>query len=252
MNFQAFQRLEINGGRVEPISNLCRFVLPPIANGYADAQLHNYGRFPLSRHTFPYHPKVHLNLEARFSHDTSTLKGTAGFGFWNAPFADPSLKLPALPKATWFFFASQPNDLPLARTGSGRGWFTTTIDATKFKALAWAPLTPIVLILNQLPFLKRLIWPKVRQSLGISFQQIDLDIQQWHHYEIHWLEEACTFKINGIPILKTPHSPSAPLGFVCWIDNQYMVATANGRFRWGTLQTKQTQWMEIKNLSIES
>ncbi|KAA3665002.1 MAG: hypothetical protein DWQ04_02805 [Chloroflexi bacterium] len=252
MNIQDFQRLEMNGGNVEEGEDVWRFELPPVSSGYGDAQVHDYGRFPLRRHTFPWSSGTRLTLEARFSHDHTGLLGTAGFGFWNAPFADPSLKWPALPQATWFFFASKPNDLPLAATGPGRGWFAATLDATTPQALAWAPAAPVVLFLNQFPGIRQRLWPKVQQSLGISFTQLDVDLQAWQRYELVWQKTGCRFTVNGNTVLDTPFSPRGPLGFVCWIDNQFMVVKANGRFRWGTLTTTKTQWMEIKNLSIES
>lgn len=252
MDIQSCQRLEMNGGSVQALGDVWRFVLPSKTQGYADAQVYDYGRFPPHRRTFPTLPGTRLKLAARFSHDAQNLLGTAGFGFWNAPFADPSLKWPALPQATWFFFASEPNDLPLAPAGAGRGWFAATLDATTPQALAWAPAAPVVLLLNQIPGIRKRLWPSVQQSLGISYAQLDLDLREWHQYELHWQQTGCQFRVNGTTILETEHCPRGPLGFVCWIDNQYMVATANGRFRWGTLSTAETQWMEIKNCTIES
>ena len=41
-----------------------------------------------------------------------TLRGTAGFGFWNYPFSvrgDPLM----LPEAVWFFYASPPSNMAL-------------------------------------------------------------------------------------------------------------------------------------------
>ncbi len=252
MDIQSFQLLEMNGGHVQDSGDTWQFLLPPIATGYADAQVHDYGRFPPHRRTFPWLPNTRLTLNARFSHNTANLLGTAGFGFWNAPFADPSLKWPALPQATWFFFASEPTDLPLTPTGAGRGWFASTLDATTLRALAWVPTAPVVLFLNQFPGIRRRLWPTVQQSLGISYAQLDLDLKAWQRYELVWQKTGCLFTVNGHMVLETPHSPRGPLGFVCWIDNQFMVVRENGRFRWGTLATAQTQWMEINNLTIES
>ena len=188
---------------------------------------------------------------ARFSHGAECLTGTAGFGFWNAPFGDPTLRLPALPQATWFFYASAPTDLPFNPLGPGRGWFAATLDATTPTAVFMAPLTPFVLILNQIPALRRRIWPPIRHRLGISYAPINIDMTQWHHYELNWLIEGCVFSVNNQPILTTPNSPLGPLGFVCWLDNQYLVATTNGRLRWGTLATKQSQWLEVSDLTIQ-
>ena len=258
-----FRHLEINGGTVNP-GPPWHLRLPVTHKGYTDAQIDDYGRIPspspspsqakqkYSRRAYPWRPGVRLHLRARFSHAIGRLIGTAGFGFWNAPFGDPTVRWPALPQATWFFYASEPTDLPLAQHGVGRGWFAATLDATTPSALMMAPLAPLVLLLNQSRTLRHRIWPTVQHRLGISYQQLDNDITQWHDYDLHWLPNGCSFQVNGRTVLQTPFSPRGPLGFVCWLDNQYLVVTANGRFRWGTLPIPATQWLEIDNLQLES
>jgi hypothetical protein len=241
--------LEVNRGRVEAGQSLV-LRLPPVEKGYADAQIDDYDNLP--RRDFPWRPGVELTLQARFSHSSQELRGTAGFGFWNAPFGDPRRTLPALPQAAWFFFGSPPNDLPLAPDGSGQGWFAATLDATRWRALAMAPLALPVLLLNQSQRLCRRIWPWLRPRLGIAYEQIDHDMRQWHAYRLSWRAGGCSFAVNGRSILETSHSPRGPLGFVCWLDNQYMVATPRGRFAWGVLQTKEKQWLEVAEVRIRS
>ncbi|MCB8921814.1 MAG: hypothetical protein H6662_09535 [Ardenticatenaceae bacterium] len=248
------RRLELGGGFVEK-NGLWRFVLPPLSSGYADAQIDDYGRsenkHPPSRRHYPWNPGTHLKIRARFSHDVSSLRGTAGFGFWNAPFGDPTVRWPALPQAAWFFFASAPTDLPLAPLGSvGRGWFAATLDASSRRALAFIPLAPAVLLLNQFPRLRQRIWPAVQQRLGMSFAALPVNMTDWHTYELHWQPFGSTFVVDDAVILQTRHSPHGSLGFVCWLDNQYLVATANGRFSSGTLPITETQWMEVERLEI--
>jgi hypothetical protein len=36
-----------------------------------------------------------------------------------------------------------------------------------------------------------------------------------------------------------------------WLDNQYLVATPQGRLRWGLLDVTCRQWMEVDRLLIE-
>ncbi len=74
---------------------------------YTNAQIDDYQG--LARHRFPWRPPLRLTLRARFSHPGAhesmpgpTLTGTAGFGFWNDPFAMSERRLPALPRAIWF------------------------------------------------------------------------------------------------------------------------------------------------------
>lgn len=247
-----FRFLEMNGGQVlgerpYPLHPL-KFQLPICLTGYTNAQIDDcLGR----RKAYPWRPGTQLKLRACFSHEAAQLVGTAGFGFWNAPFGDPTVPWPGLPQAAWFFFGSPPNDLPLAQHGLGQGWFAATLDATTWQAVCLTPLAPPVLLLNQFARLRRKIWPWVQKYLQISFQPIAATMADWHEYQLIWRESGCDFLLDGRLIHQTPFSPRGPLGFVCWIDNQYMVATANGRFRWGTLPVTTPQFLELDALQIE-
>ncbi len=248
-----WRQLEINGGRVSRQPHW-QFYLPPTPHGYADAQIDDYGpgggRRRKSRRHYPWRPGVKLQLRARFSHPDGKLRGTAGFGFWNAPFGDPTVPWPALPQAVWFFYASEPSDLPLAPHGPGRGWFAATLDATPPHALAMLPAAPFILLANQFPRWQKRLWPGLRRQFSISFAPILADMTAWHLYELHWRPHGSSFFVDGAPVLQTPFSPRGPLGFVCWLDNQYMVLQGNGRFRWGTLPITTPQWLEVADLAI--
>ena len=242
------RRLELNGGQVSGDETI-QLLLPPIAEGYADAQIDDYGEASGRSH-YAWRPGTMLSLRARFSHDQDMLMGTAGFGFWNAPFGDPTIRWPALPQAVWFFFASQPSDLPFAAAGPGRGWFAATIDAGTSGALLTAPLAPAVLLLNQSLRLRERIWPWLRRRLNISFAPLEQRMQCWQEYKLLWMPDGCTFYVGNEVVMQTTFCPRGPLGFVCWIDNQYMVATAHGRFRWGTLNMNQAQSLEVAELQL--
>jgi hypothetical protein len=238
--------LELNGGSVEA-GPLARFRLPAGATGYADAQIDDYsGAGP----GFARRPGVMLSLRARFSHAADALRGTAGFGFWNAPYGDPSRRRLALPQAAWFFFASPPGDLPFAPGTPGRGWFAGTIDARRAPALALLPLAPAVLALNQIAAIRRRLWPAVRRRLGIYAVPLDGDMRLWREYSLEWRPAGCRFVVDGQVVLETPHAPRGPLGSVCWLDNQYLALTPRGCFRAGTLRPLEAQWMEIADLRL--
>ena len=81
--------------------------------------------------------------------------------------------------------------------------------------------------------------------------QLNLDMTQWHSYRLEWGLDECYFFVDDMCVLETEQSPRGPLGFVCWLDNQYMVMKANGRFASGTLITQQAQWMEVEMAGIE-
>jgi hypothetical protein len=247
MKQDAWRRLEVNGGRVsaEPYWQL---ILPPVEQGYADAQIDDYGG--RRRRDYRWRPGTELRLRARFSHPAGQLLGTAGFGFWNAPFGDPTLRWPALPQCAWFFFASPPGDLPLALDQPGRGWFASTLDATTGRALLLASLAPPLLLLNQFPALRRKLWPAVRRQLQISYAPIDQPLDDWHDYHLAWRPAGCTFAVDSRVVLDTPFSPRGPLGFVCWIDNQYLTLRPTGYVRWGTLSTAEAQMLAVSDLEI--
>jgi hypothetical protein len=242
------RHLELNGGRVLE-AQTTRLLLPPVSAGYADAQIDDYGPAP-GRRYYPWQPGAALSLRARFSHGRDRLMGTAGFGFWNAPFGDPTVRFPALPQAAWFFYASPPSDLPFSEAGPGRGWFAATVDAGTSRALLTAPLAPAVLLLNQSQRLRTRLWPWIRKRLQINYAPIATSMTCWADYHLTWTPAGCTFTVDGETVLKTPYSPRGPLGIVCWLDNQYMVATPHGRFRWGTLVTDVQQWLEISELQM--
>lgn len=239
--------------RGDPAAGDFRLLLPPAGegDGYADAQVDDYGG--LARSDYLWRPGTTLTLRARFSPGAGELKGTAGFGFWNAPFGPGTGLLPALPQAAWFFYASEPNDLPLAPPGrAGRGWFASTIDAGSLRALAWAPLAPLVTALNQVAAVRRRLWPSVQRGLGMSCRPVAAKMTAWHTYRLAWQAHACFFWVDGKPVLQTPYRPRGPLGFVCWVDNQYLVARPTGRFRWGTLGTDREQRLEVEDVRLES
>jgi hypothetical protein len=242
--------VELNGGRVERGATW-RFTLPLVAAGYANAQIDDYGPAAWRGHAcFRWRPGVTLSLRARFSHEAGALRGTAGFGFWNSPYGDPSVRRLALPQAAWFFFASAPNDLPFAPESPGRGWFAATVDAATPMALGMAPFAPVVLALNQFAAVRRRLWPVVQRRLGIGFAPLSVDLREWREYRLEWRSEGCRFLVDGRPALETAHSPRGPLGFVCWMDNQYLVLTPRGRFRAGVLPLEGSQRLEIDDLAL--
>lgn len=244
-----FRKLEINGGCVESDSaDNYRLILSAVSEGYADAQLDDYGG--RRRRDYLWRPGTRLTLQAKFSHSEGALLGTAGFGFWNAPYGDPTVPWPTLPQTAWFFYGSPPNDLPLALDGVGRGWFASTLNARSGSALALIPTAPVVLLLNQFKRLRQRVWPLVRKRLGISFRQLKVDMTAWHHYQLDWGRESCRFLVDGGLVLQTSPSPGGPMGFVCWVDNQYLRLTVDGRFGWGTIPTTEAQTLFIRNLEL--
>jgi hypothetical protein len=224
------------------------------AQAYTDAEVNDYQ----GHRRFAWRPPLRLVLRAQASHPAAhpaspedsgdVLLGTAGFGFWNAPFL-VAKRSARPPEAIWFLYASPPTRLSLIPHGPAWGWKAQVVHTHRWGALAslgptlatvlWARLSG-----NEAPAAR---W--VQRLSGAHETMIASDLAQWHEYRLDWTAAAATFFVDGEPIGAAPRPPRGPLGFVAWIDNQYVVATPNGTFRSGVLQTG-PQWLEIADLAI--
>ncbi|MBN1815417.1 MAG: hypothetical protein JXA14_26530 [Anaerolineae bacterium] len=245
-----WRRYLVGVGALEPTGSSLRFVLcGATRRQYSDAQIDDYQG--LSRRRFLWRPPLMLTVRARFSHPSGELCGTAGFGFWNDPFLMTGARLPTLPRAAWFFYGSPPSDLKLDLGTPGHGWKAATVDTLRPVALLLAPLALPAVSLMNVPSLYQRLWPLIQRAINVQEATVDVDMTTWHTYELAWGEEKSRFSVDGEPILEDAPSPRGPLGFVMWLDNQTMVATPQGRFRWGLLDMPDRQWMEVDRLAIE-
>jgi hypothetical protein len=80
---------------------------------------------------------------------------------------------------------------------------------------------------------------------------IGADMTQWHTCVLEWGEREVFFEVDGEVVLESAPAPRGPLGFVMWMDNQYMVATPWGRLGWGLLDVPGHQWMEVEHISLK-
>jgi hypothetical protein len=250
-----WQELVQGSGQLSAGESAFRFVLEgATAQAYSNAQIDDYQGLP--RRSFPWHPPLTLTVRARFSQPLPELVGTAGFGFWNDPFLMTSVRVPTLPRAAWFFFASPPSDMKLDRHVPGHGWKAATIDALHPMAFVLAPLAlPAVLLMN-IRALYGWIWPPLQRRLRIKEALLHVDMTCWHTYSLDWGPQRTRFWAtpdgvdDPVLVLEAP-SPQGPLGFVMWMDNQYLVATPWGSLGWGVLDVPGCQWLEVTQLSIE-
>ncbi len=248
---EPFKHLVLSGSAIEHAPGLWRFVNDPRDDqGYTNAQIDDYQT--LRRGDFLWRPPLALTVRARFSHSADRLLGTAGFGFWNDPFLMTNLRLPTLPTAIWFFFASPPSNMKLDLNTPGHGWKAATIDAMRLPFVLLAPTAPLAIPLMNIAALYRRLWPLGQRAMGVSEAPLAADMAQWHTYRLNWGSHRAVFSVDNRTVLDCPTSPRGPLGFVLWIDNQGMVATPQGRFRWFTLPLPRRQWMEVTELRIES
>jgi hypothetical protein len=242
------------GSRVEAAgAGVWRLEIPAGPKGsYRLAQLDDYDGQP--RRSFPWQAPFHLTLQARAS--SEDIPGTWGFGLWNNPFGMAILKgaemlrLPALPNCAWFFFASPPNYLSLRDDLPAQGGLAAAFRSTRIPAplLALAaPALPLLLWRPAARQLRRLARTFVRQdAVGLELSPLE-----WHTYQISWRMGGVEFFIDGERVLDTDITPNGPLGLVLWVDNQFAAWSPNGQVRFGTLETKQPAWIEIKDLVIE-
>jgi hypothetical protein len=111
-------------------------------------------------------------------------------------------------------------------------------------------------VLMNVPALYRRLWPPIQRAIHVGEAAVEVDMTAYHTYVLEWGAERTRLFVDeqgqdaGEPLLDAP-SPRGPLGFVMWLDNQYMVATPQGRFSWGLLDALGCQWMEVDALTIE-
>ena len=245
-----WRRYVVGSGALEPGGTSLFFVnTNTCSRHYTDAQLDDYQG--LARRRFPWRPPLKLMVRARFSHPAGELVGTAGFGLWNDPFLMTGIRMPALPRAMWFFYASPPSNIKLDLHVPGCGWKAATIDALRPAAILMAPLAPCAVLLMNLRSFYRILWPPIQRTLKVQEAMIEAHMTEWHTYTIEWGVERAHFSVDGKAVLENAPSPRGPLGFVMWLDNQYMVVTPWGRLGWGLLDAPGRQWMEVEWLTIE-
>jgi hypothetical protein len=236
-------------GKLEYTGSTLRFVNHGASSAqYTDAQLDDYQGLP--RRRFRWRPPLRMSARARFSHADGRLSGTAGFGFWNDPFMMTGKRLPAPPRALWFFYASPPANMKLDLCVPGRGWKAATLDAIRWPFFALLPAAPLAIPLMNIRRLYRALWPLGQRAIGVSEALVESDMRDWHTYIIHWGLERARFYVDDELVLDSDSSPHGPLGFVAWLDNQYAIVTPWGRFGYGLLDEPGHQWMEMDWLEI--
>jgi hypothetical protein len=254
MTLSHLEPLELGGGQVEAMPSGWRMKLPPIRTGYADAQLDDYQ--PLKRSEFRWRPQLRMTLRARAR--PAAPSGTLGFGFWNDPFSlslgqgGAARRLPAAPQAAWFFYGSPPNDMALAAGVPGHGWKASVLRSPPLPSLALLPGAALAAGLSFLPFLRGPVMRLARKFIQAQERILDVRLGEWHQYSMQWNSTGVEFWVDGRSVLSTNVAPRPPLGLVIWIDNQYAVASPEGGFRFGVLETDSEQWLEIENLAVQT
>jgi hypothetical protein len=221
----------------------CLSTRPSDSRTYSNAQISDYAEAD-----FRWRPPLRLDVRAHFSSNLPI--GTAGFGFWNHPFAPGDGRL-RLPQAIWFFYSSPPNNMALSPAVPGPGWKAATINARRWQFLLLAPTMPLALLLMRVPALYRRLWPNGQRAIGVSEALLDPALlSQSHDYRLDWRSDGASLYVDAVLIHESPYAPGGPLGFVAWIDNQYAIVTPQGRFGFGLVPIEAEQSLTIEQLSI--
>ena len=213
------------------------------SSGYRDAQLDDYSKLP--RHRFP-HRSLSLSLCARASSNSAA--GTWGFGLWNDPFGlslgfgGNPFRVPSLPNAAWFFYASPENYLSFTDDKPAQGFLAQTFCSPKFHPL----LIPTGLAL---PFSRRVARKLLSKVIDEDSSTVSVDTTQWHSYRLEWEAKRTVWYVDDAIVFESPVSPNAswPLGVIIWIDNQYAAFTPEGRLAAGVLEGE-SEWLEVENI----
>lgn len=235
-------------GRVIRENGVTELRLPKVdASAYHNAQISDYDQ----RRQFRLKPPLRLSLTAHAS--TSDLRGTAGFGFWNHPFA-PNERGFRLPQALWFFFSSPPNAMSLAHKMPENGWKAATFNAKRWPFYALIPTSPLAVPLMNIPAAYDVLWPIGQKAIGVSEYHLDKGIlEEPHKYEIEWGIDSAAFYLDGKLILESRHAiPENALGFVAWLDNQYAIVSPKGKFGFGLMDIPQEEALFLRDIKIDS
>ena len=216
---------------------------------YTDAQLDDYTMHGRSK--YPWKPPLKMTIQARFeTPDIDAFHGTAGFGFWNNPFS-PDGHIYTLPEAVWFFYASSDSAmLPQGKQSKGHGWQAQVIHSMKWSNLVNAIPTSLAVLSTNLTNNPFAAYYWMNRFAGAQSEMIRSDPLIWHTYIIEWRKNSVAFYVDTEKIMESFYSPTRPLGFVLWVDNQYAVVKPTGLVKFGKLDSGPL-FLHVSHIKIE-
>jgi hypothetical protein len=229
-----------------------RLSIPPVSERtYSLAQLDDTMRLP--RKKLQWQAPFTLEIKARVS--AVGHSGTWGFGLWNDPFSfsmgqgGAARRLPALPNAAWFFYASEQNYLSLGDSLPANGLLAGIFSSIKLPGWALVPAVPLLPLLGWQPS-ARLLRRMGRRCIGEAAARLEVDPTAWHTYRMEWEAQSVHFCVDGVSVFHSRVSPRGRLGLVIWIDNQYAAFPPDGKLAWGLLANQEAAWMEVVPVEI--
>ena len=206
------------------------------------------------RRDFEWQSPCRLTLLARCNNPLHG--GTWGFGFWNDPFntnlgiSGSVRRLPALPNCAWFFYASEHNYLSFHDSLPAQGFLAATFSSPRIPPLLLGLGFPFIPLMFNNRFARM-----ARSVLGYLIKQdaaqIQMDVTEWHAYQIDWQKNKVIFTIDDKTILETAIHPRGTQGLVIWVDNQYAAFPPDGKMLFGTLAATKSTTLEIGDLQID-
>ena len=95
------------------------------------------------------------------------------------------------------------------------------------------------------------LWRIGQRAIGVTELALDAALlRDFHTYAIEWRHDSALFSVDGEIVLRAPTSIRQPLGFIAWVDNQYAIATPQGRFGWGKLDLPESQSLILRDIVI--
>jgi hypothetical protein len=91
-----------------------------------------------------------------------------------------------------------------------------------------------------------------RRFIQQDATHLEVDADRWHAYCLTWQLGKVAFMLDGKVVHETDILPNGPLGVVIWIDNQYAALPPIGGVRYGTLENRESAWIEVRELSVKS
>lgn len=221
---------------------------------YTDAQIDDYTM--RSRKEYLWKPPLRMTVRAKASHpaateknEEGTLKGTAGFGFWNKPFTMQG-KWFTLPESVWFFYSSPPSNMALVPGVPGWGWKAQVVHTARVSIVLQALPLAITMLYGKISGNSRQAGKWIQRFSGTHEKLIAENFTEWHTYCLEWLPDEVIFYVDEKEMFRSPFSPTKPLGFVAWIDNEFAIATPKGELKFGRMDVG-PQALELSSIKIE-
>jgi hypothetical protein len=237
-----WNRMAIGCTRVVEDGSL-RLILEESPPSQAISQLDDYINHP--RKDYRWAPPVRLMARLRTSHPAGELLGTAGIGFWNNFGPLWSDRMEINPNWVWLYYASPESNLSLT-DGPVHGWKASIVRGGKGGRVSMA----VTNWLMQFPRIGKALSGVRMPADEVSLDGVDFTV--WHDLIIEWLPDSVRFDLDGETVMAVDVVLPAPMGFACWIDNNFASCDPAGDIQIGSLAIPERQVFEISQIAIET